>query len=62
MALDLKIKSNVRNVQARYVKFAHKIPPIITKGVKQAGEQLKTIIDIFLSYLDKVFRHIFLKN
>ena len=44
MALDLKIKSNVRNVQARYVKFAHKIPPIITKGVKQAGEQLKTII------------------
>ena len=44
MALDLKIKSNVRNVQARYVKFAHKIPPIITKGIKQAGEQLKTII------------------
>ena len=44
MALDLKIKSNVRNVQARYVKFAHKIPPIITKGIKQAGEQLKTIV------------------
>ena len=44
MALDLKIKSNVRNVQARYVKFANKIPPIITKGIKQAGEQLKTIV------------------
>ena len=44
MALDLKVTSNVKKVQARYVKFAHKIPPIITKGIKQAGEQLKTII------------------
>ena len=44
MALDLKLNTNVKNVQARYVKFIHRFPPIITKGMKQAGEQLKTII------------------
>ena len=44
MALDLKLNTNVKNVQSRYVKFIHRFPPIINKGMKQAGEQLKTII------------------
>ena len=44
MALDLKVTSNVRKVQARYVKFLNKFPRIIQKGLDQAGEQLKTII------------------
>jgi hypothetical protein len=44
MALDLKVTSNVRKVQARYVKFLNRFPRIIQKGLDQAGEQLKTII------------------
>ena len=44
MALDLKVTSNVRKVQARYVKFVNRFPRIIQKGLDQAGEQLKTII------------------
>jgi len=44
MALDLKVTSNVKNVQARYVKFLNKFPRIIQQGLDQAGEQLKTII------------------
>ena len=44
MALDLKVTSNVRKVQARYVKFLNKFPRIIQQGLDQAGEQLKTII------------------
>jgi len=44
MALDLKVTSNVKKVQARYVKFLHRFPRIIQQGLDQAGEQLKTII------------------
>ena len=44
MALDLKVTSNVKKVQARYVKFLNKFPRIIQRGLDQAGEQLKTII------------------
>tara|TARA_Y100000114_G_scaffold86910_1_gene80382 strand:+ start:173 stop:634 length:462 start_codon:yes stop_codon:yes gene_type:complete len=44
MSLNLKINTNVKNVQARYVKFINKFPAIIKQGVDQAGEQLKTII------------------
>ena len=44
MALELKVTSNVRKVQARYVKFLHRFPRIIQQGLDQAGEQLKTII------------------
>ena len=32
--LDLKIKSNVRNVQARYVKFEHLLLPVPEKVEK----------------------------
>lgn len=46
MALDIKIKSNVRNLQARYIKFAHKFPNIINKGLLQAGENLVTAIKV----------------
>ena len=44
MSLSLKINSNVKNVQSRYVKFINKFPAIIKQGIDQAGEQLKTII------------------
>ena len=44
MALSLKVKSNVKNLQARYIKFARKLPRIITMGLEQAGVQLKTAI------------------
>ena len=44
MALELKVTSNVKKVQARYVKFLHRFPRIIQQGLDQAGEQLKTII------------------
>ena len=44
MALDIKIKSNVKQVQARYIKFINKFPQIIRMGLDQAGENLKTII------------------
>jgi len=44
MALSLKVKSNVKNLQARYIKFARKFPRIITMGLEQAGVQLKTAI------------------
>ena len=44
MALDIKIKSNVKNLQARYIKFANKFPRIITMGLEQAGQFLKTAI------------------
>ena len=44
MALDLKVTSNVKKVQARYVKFLNRFPRIIQQGLDQAGEQLKTII------------------
>ena len=44
MALEVKFKSNVKNLQARYIKFAHKFPPIIQTGLEQAGQFLKTAI------------------
>ena len=44
MALDIKIKSNVKQVQARYIKFINKFPQIIRMGLDQAGENLKTIV------------------
>ena len=44
MALEVKVKSNVKNLQARYIKFAHKFPPIIQTGLEQAGQFLKTAI------------------
>jgi hypothetical protein len=44
MALEVKVKSNVKNLQARYIKFAHKFPRIITMGLEQSGQFLKTAI------------------
>ena len=44
MALDLKIKTNVKNIQARYIKFASKFPHLLQRGLEQAGVQLKTAI------------------
>ena len=44
MALDIKIHSNVKKVQARYIKFINKFPQIIRMGLDQAGENLKTIV------------------
>ena len=44
MALSINITSNVKIVQARYIKFINKFPQIIKMGLDQAGENLKTII------------------
>ena len=44
MALNIKIQSNVRKVQARYIKFINKFPSIIKMGLAQAGENLKEIV------------------
>ena len=44
MALSIKIDSNVKIVQARYIKFINKFPRIIKMGLDQAGENLKTIV------------------
>jgi phage gpG-like protein len=44
MALNINIKTNVKNLQARYLKFSHKFPGIIKKGLEQAGLNLKDII------------------
>ena len=44
MALDVKVKTNVKNLQARYAKILHRLPNLITKGLKQAGLNLKEII------------------
>jgi len=44
MALNLKVNTNVKNLQARYIKFANKLPRIITMGLEQAGQFLKTAI------------------
>ncbi len=44
MALQVKVKSNVKNLQARYIKFAHKLPRLITMGLEQSGQFLKTAI------------------
>jgi len=44
MAVDLKIKSNSKQVQQKFKKFQSVLPRIIDKGVKQAGFQLVDII------------------
>jgi hypothetical protein len=44
MALDIKITSNVKKVQARYIKFLNKFPSIVKMGLEQAGVNLKTAI------------------
>ena len=37
MALDLKIKTNVKFVQKRYARIQRKFKSIIEKGILQAG-------------------------
>lgn len=44
MAVDLKIKSNSKQVQQKFKKFQSVLPRIIDKGIKQAGFQLVDII------------------
>ena len=44
MAVDLKIKSNSKQVSKKFKKFQSVLPRIIDKGVKQAGFQLVEII------------------
>ena len=44
MAINIQIKSNVKNLQARYIKFSHKFPSIVKMGLEQAGQFLKTAI------------------
>ena len=44
MAVDLKIKSNTKQVSKKFKKFESVLPRIIDKGVKQAGFQLIDII------------------
>jgi len=44
MAVDVKIKSNNKQVARKFKKFQSILPRIIDKGVKQAGFQLVDII------------------
>ena len=44
MAVDLKIKSNSKQVSKKFKKFQSILPRIIDKGVKQAGFQLLDIV------------------
>jgi hypothetical protein len=44
MAVDLKIKSNSKQVSKKFKKFQSVLPTIIDKGIKQAGFQLIDII------------------
>ena len=44
MAVDLKIKSNNKQVARKFKKFESVLPRIIDKGIKQAGFQLIDII------------------
>ena len=44
MAVDLKIKSNSKQVAQKFKKFESVLPRIIDKGVKQAGFQLIDIV------------------
>ena len=44
MALDLKIKSNSKQVSKKFKKFQSVLPRIIDKGIKQAGFQLLDIV------------------
>ena len=44
MAVNLKIKTNSKELSAKFKKFGSVLPRIIDKGVKQAGFQLVEII------------------
>ena len=44
MAVDLKIKSNSKQVAKKFKKFQSVLPRIIDKGIKQAGFQLIDIV------------------
>ena len=44
MAINLNIKTNSKQVSAKFKKFGAVLPRIIDKGVKQAGFQLVAII------------------
>ena len=44
MAVDLKIKSNSKEISQKFKRLQSKLPRIIDKGVKQAGFQLIEII------------------
>ena len=44
MAVNLNIKTNQKQVAAKFKKFSSVLPRIIDKGVKQAGFQLVDII------------------
>ena len=44
MAVDLKIKSNSKQVAQKFKKFESVLPRIIEKGIKQAGFQLLDIV------------------
>ena len=44
MAVDLKIKSNEKQIIKKFQKLQSKLPRFIDKGVKQAGFQLVAII------------------
>ena len=43
--LNAKVTSNLPLVRKRYNQFFRRFPNIVTKGLEQAGVQLKTIID-----------------
>ena len=43
--LNAKVTSNLPLVRKRFNKFFKRFPHIVTKGLEQAGVQLKTIID-----------------
>ena len=59
MAVDLKIKSNSKQVSKKFKRFQSVLPRIIDKGVKQAGFQLIDIIRTKtkkgINYKDSVF-------
>ena len=44
MAVDVKIKSNAKEISQKFKKFESVLPRIIDKGLKQAGFQLLDII------------------
>jgi hypothetical protein len=44
MAVDLKIKTNSKQVSQKFKKFQSVLPRVIDKGLKQAGFQLLDII------------------
>ena len=44
MAVDLRIKSNNKQVAKKFKKFQSVLPRVIDKGIKQAGFQLLDII------------------